>query len=75
MKQRHDHPSAEHWSLQPTGRQLAELGVLAGPGDVEVVIDSVYELSGTGLRAAQERSESHNAVGKITIDVDTPIDH
>lgn len=64
-------PSAESWWLQPNGHELAELGNLVSRGDIEVIVDSTYDLTAEGVRAAHERSQSHHAVGKIVIDVDT----
>lgn len=65
--QKQGHPSAEFWRLQANGKQLAQLGALVSQDRIKVIIDSTFDLTTEGLRAAHRLSESHHARGKIVI--------
>ncbi|KRL36416.1 NADP-dependent oxidoreductase [Liquorilactobacillus uvarum] len=66
-KQKSATQSVSTWWLQPNGKELSQLGELVAQGTVKVIIDSVFELTSSGLQAAHKRSESHHAQGKIII--------
>ncbi|WP_375712492.1 zinc-binding dehydrogenase, partial [Liquorilactobacillus uvarum] len=55
------------WWLQPNGEELSRLGELVARGIVRVVVDSVFDLTTSGLQEAHQRSESHHVQGKIII--------
>lgn len=59
--------SVSTWWLQPNGEELSRLGELVARGIVRVVVDSVFDLTTSGLQEAHQRSESHHAQGKIII--------
>ncbi|MEX0379963.1 NADP-dependent oxidoreductase [Leuconostoc sp. MS02] len=53
--------------LDTNGQDLAILANAIADGTLNIVIDSVYPLTTSGIRSAHERSETHHAHGKIVI--------
>lgn len=55
--------------LDTNGQDLAILANAIADGTLNIVIDSVYPLTTSGIRSAHERSETHHARGKIVIQI------
>ncbi|ASK60945.1 NADPH:quinone reductase [Virgibacillus phasianinus] len=55
--------------LEPSGKQLAELGRLIKHEQVHTTIGHTFEFSQDGLREAHKLSETHHAKGKIVIKI------
>ncbi|QBR46858.1 NADP-dependent oxidoreductase [Leuconostoc kimchii] len=64
-----DGKTVETGWLDTNGQDLEQLANAFAEGTLDIVVDSVYPLTTTGIRAAHERSETHHARGKIVVQI------
>ncbi|MCM0595521.1 NADP-dependent oxidoreductase [Weissella uvarum] len=66
-RQQQGHPQAVAYQMHPDGSELKQLAQLVEQKALQVVIDSTYPMNADGVRAAQEKSANHHAVGKLIL--------